>query len=539
MDERNDIFKNLPSNAVGYINLVIKNMRYRKKVRQEVREELIDHFEEFLKDVPDNQKEEKAQELISQFGDAKILAKLMRRAKKRCRPLWQKIFVRSSITAAIIFGYLIICAIRLNIGTPVIKTNYAQWLTDRQRQSRDESLNAKPEIDNAIEAIHDVNELVKVYDILRSWPTDLNDAEKTAISNFLHDGNQAFDNIRIALQKPYFWTDYNSFGPMIIESNSVFMENPKFISNLMEPLITYRQITYGLGSRINWRAYTGDIEGAVDDLTTVIKFSSYFQGETLVEQLVSVAIKSFAYNKTIQLLWHADLSAAQLKRLQDELSSSFPNEFPFDLTGEKAFWYSHIEMGFTDDGQGNGRILRSGVIYVVRDWKDSIWCFLTFSYPDKKQAIAKVERTFDEIQRNLQITPWQKQDKSLLNPPPQTSLMLKMLFSDFDKIAFMGWRLKTQQQAAPTIIAVLRYKKEKERYPDTLNELVNIGYLAELPQDPFGPGPLTYKKTQDGFLLYSWGENLKDDNGEVPLNEKGKPKQFADEGDWVFWPVSK
>ena len=59
-----------------------------------------------------------------------------------------------------------------------------------------------------------------------------------------------------------------------------------------------------------------------------------------------------------------------------------------------------------------------------------------------------------------------------------------------------------------------------------------------MPDDYFGPGPLTYKKTGDGFILYSWGKNLKDDNGEVVRTEKGKIRQFAEEGDWVFWPVT-
>jgi len=42
-----------------------------------------------------------------------------------------------------------------------------------------------------------------------------------------------------------------------------------------------------------------------------------------------------------------------------------------------------------------------------------------------------------------------------------------------------------------------------------------------VPDDPFGAGPLSYRRTADDCLLYSWGED------------------FADNGDWVFWPVSR
>jgi hypothetical protein len=68
---------------------------------------------------------------------------------------------------------------------------------------------------------------------------------------------------------------------------------------------------------------------------------------------------------------------------------------------------------------------------------------------------------------------------------------------------------------------------------------VQAGYLTELPIDPFGNGSLTYKKTEDEFLLYSWGSNLKDDGGKVLRNENGYIQRFAEEGDWIFWPVEK
>ena len=78
----------LPGCAEEYIKLIIKKMRYRRKVRQDVREELTAHFEDELKDcATDEDKEQKARQLIAGFGDVKLLAVLLRRAKKRCRPL--------------------------------------------------------------------------------------------------------------------------------------------------------------------------------------------------------------------------------------------------------------------------------------------------------------------------------------------------------------------------------------------------------------------------------------------------------------------
>ena len=540
-----DGFGELPTCAVEYINLVIKKMRYRKKARDEVREELIDHFEEHLKDCTTNEeKEQKAQQLISGFGDPKLLAVLMHRAKKRCRPLWQKILVRGFASALIIFVYLLICASWLR-GSPTIRINYAQWLTDQQRQGRDESLNAMPEIKKAAELTRKTDDWMTAHDILRIWPGDMNDEQKTAARNFLEASDETLNMLNKALEKPYFWTDYNAAGPITIEANAVLVHNhnPGLINNIMQPLVEYRQIGYILAARINWRAYSGDIDGTVNDLITLFRFSSHLEGqELLVEQLVAVAIEALAYNRTTMILSRVDIPTAQLKRLQDELSvSSAKNEFPIDLNGEKAFWYEHIQQGFTDDGKGNGKMLRAGAPYFVRGWKDAIWSFLTISYPDRQQALAQVEKMFAESQQNLQLTPWQKTSKpsTELTDSAHALFMFNLLRSSFDRIAVVGWRLKTHREATLTILAALRFQKEKGKFPDNLEELVAAGYLTKLPQDPFSPGPLTYKKTADGFLLYSWGENLKDDNGQVARNEKGKIERFADTGDWVFWPVEK
>jgi len=70
-----------------------------------------------------------------------------------------------------------------------------------------------------------------------------------------------------------------------------------------------------------------------------------------------------------------------------------------------------------------------------------------------------------------------------------------------------------------------------------LDELVEAGLLEALPTDPFSDKPFVYKRTDDGFTLYSFGENLIDDGGKVFRDDKGRAKVWWDEGDAVFWPI--
>ena len=84
MADDNNIGKDLPQAAVEYIDSVVKKMRYRRKVRAEVRAELIAHFEDALRGCENEAKKQSlAHEMIEDFGDAKLLGVLLRRAKKR------------------------------------------------------------------------------------------------------------------------------------------------------------------------------------------------------------------------------------------------------------------------------------------------------------------------------------------------------------------------------------------------------------------------------------------------------------------------
>jgi hypothetical protein len=49
-----------------------------------------------------------------------------------------------------------------------------------------------------------------------------------------------------------------------------------------------------------------------------------------------------------------------------------------------------------------------------------------------------------------------------------------------------------------------RYRLVKGRWPDTLESL-KPNLLAQVPDDPFGTGPLGYRRLSDGVVVYSVG----------------------------------
>lgn len=61
-------------------------------------------------------------------------------------------------------------------------------------------------------------------------------------------------------------------------------------------------------------------------------------------------------------------------------------------------------------------------------------------------------------------------------------------------------------------IALRLYRYERGSYPADLNA-VQPQYLPTLPLDPFTNKPFVYRREGKGFLLYSFGENRRDDGG--------------------------
>ena len=75
-----------------------------------------------------------------------------------------------------------------------------------------------------------------------------------------------------------------------------------------------------------------------------------------------------------------------------------------------------------------------------------------------------------------------------------------------------------------TTLALRSYHAEQGNYPETLAALVPAT-LSRVPEDPFArEGRLRYRRTDDGYLLYSVGPDGKDDGGKPIRNplEKGE-----------------
>jgi hypothetical protein len=79
-----------------------------------------------------------------------------------------------------------------------------------------------------------------------------------------------------------------------------------------------------------------------------------------------------------------------------------------------------------------------------------------------------------------------------------------------DRAALSAHSHETQIAVARAALALKAYHAERGRYVKSLAELTADGW--QLPKDPFGGADLRYRRESQGFVVYSLGPNMADDN---------------------------
>ena len=85
-------------------------------------------------------------------------------------------------------------------------------------------------------------------------------------------------------------------------------------------------------------------------------------------------------------------------------------------------------------------------------------------------------------------------------------------------------RRTAKLQCAGTALAVERYRLARGRLPGTLQELVP-DFLESVAQDPFDGQQLRYRRRDSGYVIYSIGQDLTDNQGEEKRTGKARSKQ--------------
>ena len=570
--------EHLPAVVAEHIELIIKKMRYRRKVRQEVRTELAGHFADALRDYENEYEKEKlAERLTGEFGDEKLLATLIRRGKKRCRPLWVQGLVRTCQALGVLILALTLYMIWFWSGKPVISINYVARLNEIARAGAEENLNAAPLYDNVTELY--VEPTFDTY-MNGRWVTELNDEELSTLRDWIWKNEATLEKFKLASEKPYYWRRYQS-------------ETGEMLRVLLPTVNKYKRVVRLVLWRARIRVLDGEVKEALDDILACYRAGMHMRTPTfLIEQLVAIAVESETIRTVLRILTEVEIEAEVLADFHGRFEKLVEkNRFGLRFDGEELSWLDEVQRSFTA-GTGGGHVIpkRLRTIYdfmnfpvVLVDVDDGSsiqpkrarpnWfkrrvvdaremvdlavvvsktigglvkktCSILFFHPDKGDTTEKLEELFDYFELVAAKTPFElRQDQiesyDVVESMIKGNIFLEVVLANSGAIRVidLSWRSKAQAEGCIATIGALRYKQEMGDFPNRLEYLIEVGLLKRLPMDPYSDKPLVYRKTNEGFTLYSVGENFTDDGGKMFMDDKGIVKMWAEDGDTVFWPV--
>jgi len=540
-------FVSVPENVRELIKAIIREMRYRKNVRADVAAELAAHFEDELKDCTSDQKrQQKAQELIEDFGDPKLLGILLRRAKKRCRPLWRTMVARTFQTVGVLLLCLVVYVVWFLTGKPLISVDYLAQLNQMVRPAADESLNAAPLYEQAVRLYAKSSD--EISELLRTKYNEVTPEQKKLMTKWITDNEETLELVISGAQKPYYWRKYAN------KQNTTEM-----MSVLMPHLSKFRELALGLCWRAWLSAEQGRYQDAFSDIKSCYRLGQHIKGDNtfLIEQLVGIAIEALATQRLRDILGEYEIDSTALATLQKNFEQIIAGEdFAISFEAEKLSMYDVIQRCFTENRLGGGHLCLQEFKRIVpiigfgsfediiegRDWTTPL--HILFTHPNKQQTFKMTQEFYDywdklklksPAQLNVEDIDSEEQSREIV----KGNILLEFFTPALNRVNEISWRVRTDTQSLIAILSLLRYRLDKGAYPDDLNELVTAGYLKKVPIDLYSDKPLVYKKTDENFILYSVGENFRDDGGKVIRDDDGSVEMWEDKGDAVFWPVPK
>ena len=359
----------LPAELADAVRQVVVRTRLWRREKVDVAAELVTHFQDGLATG------RSPQVLLESFGNQRTAARLIRRAKKRGRPLIWHVWHFGWMSVVTLLLVYIAMGLWMATGRPVVKTDYLA-IINKPVLAAPQDKRAWPLYRDALLAMG----LNRTKD--DSFKTNLESYEAKPGSEhwketqqFLNDHANSIAQLREAAQRPtlgfvpaishadFSAKDRELFGvsvtPEQIEATKHETANDHWlISTLLPDMQWLRTSALLLDADSRRAALAGDGKTAFDDVVAMLDFSRHSQ-ETpfFICVLVAEAIQQKSRAAVQDILTdHPSLwSDGQLRDLAHQLAAS-RIDWRSGFEGERAGFYDSMQRVYTDNGHGDGRL---------------------------------------------------------------------------------------------------------------------------------------------------------------------------------------
>jgi len=436
----------------------------------------------------------------------------------------------------------ILCAARwpgwLDCTKVRVTTDYAaEFLELSKPTGYDPNDDAREDYTKAIQSVMEFpEELRKAH---QSYPTQWSREERERAESWVVSNTEVLEHVEKGAQKSCYWLEYEH-------------KDSTVLSVLPRNLDKFRHLAFALCMRAELRTNQGELEQGFSDVLCCYQLGRHMlRNKTLISKLVAVAIINLSVQTTQMILSNEEIEPIQLTRIQEQFETfAESNKIEFNFMEERFICLDVIQRIFTDDGHGGGHIPR--LAFNKRklpngEFESDIGYFAFVSESDirvwkkleRHRTTAEVKRYYNLSKEACLMSPWEynrgfNDIKISIEIIKKRNPLIKTFSPAIDRLVEIAARFRAEQDALIATLGILRYKADTQKLPRDLSELVATGYLKTVPDDPFSDGSITYRLTDEGFILYSFGADFDDDGGMSSWWGYGEQG-----GDQVFWPVQE
>jgi hypothetical protein len=278
----------------------------------------------------------------------------------------------------------------------------------------------------------------------------------------------------------------------------------------------------------------GDLPGALASIQAIAGIADFHSEEfSLVSQMTRAAVTGIGLRLTWEALQTNGWNDEQLFALQKRWEGmNILEASEKGLVGERCFGRESLKrlqpegsLGSLSNSYYGTNLLDADLLFQLRHVQ---------SYIGEARSL-RTNRPWPEVSKSLDRLTSKLEE--LENSPQRVRYPLTLLSTpNFKRAVFVNVQRETERRLVITAIGLERYKRRHGQFPDRL-ELLVPGVLASVPLDCMSGQPLRYRhKPEDSFILYSVGEDGKDDGG-ATATARHEAKLGLWEGRDVVWPI--
>eukprot|EP00913_Durusdinium_trenchii_P008998 g8464.t1 len=378
--------------------------------------------------------------------------------------------------------------------------------------------------------------------------------ELPKLAAWLEYNQRAIGQLHVAVSRKEF------FHPLVTGSDDP--ESELLLAALMPFVQESRSFARALSARALLAVHEGRIDDARKDLLAGHRLARLIgKGQTLIEALVGMAIESMTCQTAVLMLQTGRLTDRQLQTYQQELAQLPPmSPIREKINIAERFMALDAACYASRQGQKSLRFIqqlsRNDIPAMIRDAEPTPVAF----FPNRKVAAPKeltdfvdwsavlkainteYDRMYADAGRKRFVDRLNAQKAHLEHLQSLKATVKKQLVQLSQTLRTTG---KVDREAATKLlgniliallapatsqatraedrshsrlqllgvaVALERYRVANGRFPDSLKS-ITPRFIKSIPADRYTEKPLTYRRTQSGYLLYCVGRNRKDDGG--------------------------